>query len=216
MRRSSRRGSSGRWFPTAQSNAGTVVTATVGSSPSFLNFQPIIADGLDEPANEENLTGPAGLLGATLTTSYLIKRILGSIFVAPAADNEDATLAVGVLAAAAIFVDSVDNQGQLLNGAAWDPLDDDSAQKSWMWRRVWTLGNIPTAGFPGFYRFPFSNAEYGSVREGTHVDVKSRRNVGYEQRLFLVQAARSLTGSSGLSVYFNTNLRMFARMVQRT
>lgn len=188
-----------------------MVTATAGSSPGFLTFNPIIADGLDEPANEETLTGPNALLGAVLTTSYLVKRILGSIFVSTDISGDN-PLGRGVIAAAGLFVAQVDAEGSLLNAPSWDLLDDDSAQKSWMWRRVWTLGVVESG--PNGFPFPVSNADYGSIREGTHVDVKSKRLVGYEERLFIAYAARTLTEATS-PVYFNQNLRMFAKMVQK-
>jgi len=210
MRRRSR-GSNGRWFPTAQLDQGFAQTASTGAASS-LTFNPIIADGLDEPANEQNLVSAPGLLGAVLTTSYLIKRIVGSVFVGTALNTSTAPTGFGVKVAAAIFVAQVDNDGQLLNTAAWDPFDDDAAQKPWMWRRAWHLGAQDSG--PNYYQWPLTNAEYGSLREATHVDVKSKRVVGYENRLFIVYASRSLENVAS-EVMWSSQLRLFGKMVQK-
>lgn len=211
--------SRGRWFPTAQGPAHTLVTANSLTNSNTV-FQPIIAEGLDEPPNVDNFqtTTPGifpGLLGLTLTSSYLVKRIIGSLFVCATKDPTPQLGVTGVMAFAGIFVERVSKDGQILNAPAWDGLNDDSAQKSWMWRRTWRLGSYNQA--PGlWFVYPDSNALYGSQREGTHVDVKSKRRVGYEERLWLATGARLFAGESSVSVEFSTNLRLFGLMEQKS
>jgi len=216
--RHARRTTRGRWFPTAQAGTSLFVGAN-SLTTSNMQFTPIIAEGLDEPANVDNLQTSTpgifpGLLGLTVTNSYLIKRIIGSLFVGATRDTT-ALGVTGVLAFAGIFVERVSKDGQILNAPAWDGLNDDSAQKSWMWRRTWQLGSWNRA--PGqWFDFPSSNASYGSMREGTHVDVKSKRRVGYEERLWLGVGARVFAGESTVEVIFTPNLRMFALMEQKS
>lgn len=73
----------------------------------------------------------------------------------------------------------------------------------WIWRRTWLLGNRP----PGFnFDDPdnadaaparnFADAYPGGIAEGPHVDQKTARVVGPEERLFLDVGATVFTGSS--------------------
>lgn len=63
----------------------------------------------------------------------------------------------------------------------------------WIWRRDWILGHGPSeANFgqtnqnvAGRRNFPPTNTHYGSVRDGAHVDQKTNRVIGQEERLFL-------------------------------
>lgn len=57
----------------------------------------------------------------------------------------------------------------------------------WIWQRTWLLsnGNAQNFTLPWAYG-PYTNAEYGSVLDGPHVDAKTRRRVGPEERLFLI------------------------------
>lgn len=87
----------------------------------------------------------------------------------------------------------------------------------WIWRRTWLLGNRP----PGFTELAdgsspnfidaaparnFADAYPGGISEGPHVDQKTARIVGPEERLFLDVGAVVFTGapatSLGVSVAF--------------
>jgi len=84
----------------------------------------------------------------------------------------------------------------------YSPIHPDTIREPWMWRRTWQLGNAArTALFTGQNMafaeggqnhfgstpwFPPTNAGYGSVLDGPHVDVKSVRRVRNDERLFFV------------------------------
>jgi len=125
-------------------------------------------------------------------------------------------------------------------------LDRDDYDDPWIWRRTWVLGqnfrHQLTSGAPlssaaefstivgartnqnqvGFAFFPQSNAHYGSVMDGPHVDAKTNRIIGPEDRLFLHFATKAMpiqpqvqyaTDSSVVGVY---DLRLLGSIQKAT
>lgn len=93
----------------------------------------------------------------------------------------------------------------------YSPLGVDAIREPWMWRRVWILHtgrpeantNVALGPFgPSYHLFaattvglggaPKTNLQYGSVADGPHVDVKSVRRVGNDERLWFALAVRAL------------------------
>lgn len=93
----------------------------------------------------------------------------------------------------------------------YSPSSVDAIREPWMWRRAWVLntgrnqpnfvtpqapfgatvnntGGLLTVGAPTIN----SNLHYGSVLDGPHVDVKSVRRIGNDERLWFVITARTL------------------------
>lgn len=131
-------------------------------------------------------------------SSYRLRRIVGKIFAgfsqrAPAAQQ---TRAPAVLFGAGFMVQVVnDRTGVPLNQL--DVLAKEEITDPWIWRRTWVLsnGNSPGDGSELddiFHNFPQSTAEYGSVLDGGHIDAKTARVIGPEQRLQLVLSVKSL------------------------
>jgi hypothetical protein len=183
-----------------------LVSTTVSTTAfaSAIIAVPLIADGLDAPANEITLAGAtAASLALTTRPGFMVKRIVGSIF----CQSTD-TGGQQRLATFGIITDRVTPNGTLANIAAWDPFKEDSVQKRWLFRRTWLLeGN--TVGTT----VPFSsNRSYGSLREGTYIDSKVKARVSYEERLFLIYSVQAAPGSSGTatSTQFLPQLRMYA------
>lgn len=126
---------------------------------------------------------------------------------------------VGIFVARADDTDAAGGQNQPIGAASlterqenFSPLAVDTIREPWMWRRVWLLSTgrpeanaaLETQGFgptltslagtglaivPGA---PKTNIGYGSVMDGPHVDVKSVRRVGNDERLWVVIAARTI------------------------
>lgn len=88
-----------------------------------------------------------------------------------------------------------------------NPLAQESANDPWIWRRKWVLSSATwshltttSSSFPAgseaqitndmAVKWPFSTAEYGSVADGPHVDQKTRRRIGREERLYWLVAGR--------------------------
>lgn len=126
--------------------------------------------------------------------------------------------------AAGLMVRQVDANGVVTNQSV-DLLEQDDYDDPWIWRRTWVLGqdagytqfgaNLATASNTNFERtpignnlstrqfgfslFPKTNAHYGSVVDGPHVDAKTNRIIGPEDRLMLHLAAKSLPIEPGLN-----------------
>lgn len=128
-------------------------------------------------------------------------------------------------------------------------LDRDDATDPWIWRRTWLLGQDATvcknAFFPGiltsldpvilapiggvvtkeqyaFSMFPQTNARYGSVMDGPHVDAKTNRIIGPDERLFLHFATKALpiqpqpTYQDNSSVIGTFDLRLLGHIMRTT
>lgn len=154
-------------------------------------------------------------------SAWRLRRVVGKIFAtynsaSNARDNNTAPPAVHFMAG--LMVRRVDSTGfpdpgdvQLGNR---DDYDD-----PWLWRRTWllgrgtnetffgTLGGGPTnaanaSGDPftafapqiayDFTQFPNNNCVYGSALDGPHVDAKTNRIIGPEDRLILHMEAYAL------------------------
>lgn len=98
----------------------------------------------------------------------------------------------------------------------YSPLSPEVIREPFMWRRTWILSSGRPVSTPQSLQNPFSsspqqpgfvfadqswtfnesaprfNGRYGSVADGPHVDVKSVRKVGNDERLWLIVAVRTL------------------------
>lgn len=84
----------------------------------------------------------------------------------------------------------------------------------WIWRRTWVLGNIPQEAANAFPFYPETNATAGSALDGPHVDAKTARIIGPEERLFLVITGTSVNGDPQITSQMNIiwDLRALASM----
>jgi len=173
-----------------------------------------ILDLLDDDATEDNVTGP---LGPIVNSEYVIRRIVGKVFCSVGQTNAGATTPA-VLLAAGLFVaraEDIDSSGgvplpigALTQAQAVDnysPLRVETIREPWIWRRTWVLSNqVSTFNEITTQSFPRTNADYGSVADGPHIDAKTMRRVGNDDRLWMIVAARNYplntTGSAGLDV----------------
>lgn len=215
-----RRRRRGTWFPnlgTANKEGGELgddsagvwaelIPGGGGSSNVFitdLTFDHFV----DEGATAE---GPAGRSLADFQGSeYLLQRIVGKLFVGLDQINSGGATA-GVLVTSAFFVAREDEHTpsafpnpigaatllDLVNN--YGPDNTGHITEPWIWRRQWILGNALTPGGPGSNQaapkvFPPTNAGYGSVMDGPHVDAKTKRHVHREDRLWFITAVRSLS-----------------------
>lgn len=208
-----RRKYQGRWFPTDQNYTGySILLAGTAPVVGFLDS----LGNWTANANEATFTGapnPTGLLATALVNGFTAKRVVGSIFCAIGGSGTVG----GVVAAAGLTVirgDSSSNTAGLPAGDdSYNPLKEAGAQRRWLWRRVWMLGNFQdgTASH-GTFNFPTTNAGYGSVREGTHIDWKGGARVGYGERLaWVFSRIVDNTAGSTTTVTFIPNVRLFAK-----
>jgi len=132
-----------------------------------------------------------------LRSSYMLRRICGSIFVSltnTAGIGADDASAVAVTYALFVARSDETNDNAIPIGAGnqaeinqnYGPQQADNVREPYIFQRSWILGNQslfaarPTVGA---VRFPFNNAGYGSAYEGTFVDQKTLRRVDGDNRL---------------------------------
>lgn len=113
----------------------------------------------------------------------------------------------------------------------YNPLSRNQCREPWIWRRSWLLGNparrmynqgqlaSPT-GAPlnlnVFDNAPANNSEFGSVLDGPHIDSKSKRRVGADDRLWFAMAATSFppstTQATGVNITGTFDVRVFGAL----
>jgi len=141
--------------------------------------------------------------------NYRLRRIVGKFFAGCESNTAGgATLVPQVDVAAGFIVNRTDDSGNILipnflvdpGGLSRGPLHQDTAEDPWIWRRRWILSgvasnwaesrsNIQTAT-GGRAVFPQTTAHYGSVQDGGHIDQKTARVIGRQERLFFWIQAR--------------------------
>lgn len=130
------------------------------------------------------------------SSGYRLRRIVGKCFAGMV--QEDSPSAALALVACAFIVLRTDKDGITpAAGTATDfynLFDINNDDSPWIWRREWVLQNGDSQN-PTNTDYPFTNAEYGSVADGPHIDQKTARIIGQDERLFFV--ASLLTLSSG-------------------
>lgn len=167
----------------------------------------------DEPVEGDDLAVNTPL-GTVLGNEYFIKRIVGKLFLENQGRRnvaDDPSTIKSVLCGAGFFIarasDSQAGGGPTVPiGAAslaerienYSPLGEDTIREPWIWRRTWTLGNVLMLNFlnegqdtPPGALFPATNAEYGSVLDGPHIDAKTARRVKQDERLYFAFGVRS-------------------------
>lgn len=165
-------------------------------------------------------------LADVLGSEYLLRRIVGKIFILNAGG---ATSPPFAKVTAGFFVARADPEnsfyplgagtnlippGSTEAQASFSPLEQQTQREPWLWRRSWILGNpgiVQNSADPGsatgtaklgastWEQFPPCTAGYGSVLDGPHLDAKTLRRVGQDDRLyFAVSACRwPLTADPG-------------------
>lgn len=187
--------------PTTRENIDTAVNwkrgtlACDGGGNTAVAIELLVRD--ENPADTENA------LADYTQGGYILKRVVGKLFVA--ARQEDPTegnaVIPGVLVTASLEVLRTDpntnNPTGLADLTVYDAQAAGNERDPWIWQRSWILSNGNAVNFNeaadkswGF--FPYSNAEYGSVLDGPHVDAKAKRRIGTEERLALIVSATSI------------------------
>jgi len=193
------------------------VDATIGDHTSMelpssgeiiFDASPITFDYADSAAAEEfgtpNLA--RSLHDLVSSNSYRLRRLVGKIYAHwLRADTDDQVETAPIVDFASGFMVCRTNDlgTPTTDFSTVNPLHQDSANDPWIWRRRWLLGGSPAsaginyAGAVGLahqaaQKWPQTTAGYGSVADGPHFDAKTARVIGGEQRLFWVNAARTL------------------------
>lgn len=203
------------WLPSDVNNRlGTAPSAaTIGTESNhgilLLNSIPGTVGGAevaviplvkDEPLN---ITATTSSLGDLEGSAYRLRRIVGKIFVlAQRTVTQVGAEGFNTLVTAGFIVLKTDEQGvPLATGAsAYDVSNLDNIRDPWIWRRTWFVSDPNSVLDSGighnFLPGPSTNMEYGSVADGPHVDAKTARVIGDEERLFMVVTATSADGNN--------------------
>lgn len=129
-------------------------------------------------------------------SSWRLRRIVGKLFVGNASDQSSNPCAFIVAGFIVLKVNADDGTPlKAPDVTSYDPATVGSNRDPWIWRRSWLIGNGQTiqagAGSGqlveshGLRGLPAHNVQYGSVLDGPHVDAKTNRIIGPEERLFL-------------------------------
>lgn len=215
----------------------------VNPAATSLAILPLTFDEAREDEELEADTTLADFLGS----EYVVERILGTIFVA-----RRTTTAVSRVPAikvtAGIFVarqeDSTHEavgEGALPIGTQtasearenYSPMTNSTIREPWMWRRSWILGNTALQAdnsqtvfqnTQSVHNFPPTNVGYLGMMTGPYVDVKSKRHVRQDDRLYFIIAGRNLSDNWTAPfnendtieepVQFHFDYRIFGRLVK--
>lgn len=215
--RSNRLGVSGdATAPTATSLGVVSLTVPGGTGNSTTAIVGVVADSPLQIA----LTGALNSLADVESSGYRLRRIVGKIFCDTIQDDE-AGRPISVIVTVGFIILRCHSDGTPLGifgglgqeGYAATTLENIS--DPWIWRRSWRLGNVPLAGStPGAAIWPETNATAAGTFDGPHIDAKTARIVGPEERLFMVATGTGVEGNSQFqaSATIITDLRVLASM----
>lgn len=210
----------GTWFPNlgTRSDTGDDISSRViqlNITDQAINLTGVVPLTFDYPQEGEDLDQQSDTLAEIAGSEYYINRIVGKLhaaysyrFLATGAAPEAVLIGAGLFVARAANADNFAGSADVPIGLPatrdedYGPLSFNTIREPWMWRRTWVLGAAearpPALGVQtGWSRFPSSNAGYGSILDGPHLDVKSHRVVHLDERLWLAVSARVLPFSTG-------------------
>lgn len=217
-------GSAGLGGLPENSSSCTFITGTVPADGSVDIFTtPLLLDTPQETlsAGVNQATPMAFLIG----NEYILKRIVGKLHIGVqqfVEDDGDPSFLHGALFTAGFFVARADdgdpdqaigqNSSIIDTILAYGPENPDVIREPWIWRRSWALSNragiedAATQSTEGFKSFPTSNAFYGSMADGPHIDARTLRRVTNDDRLFFALQFHSLGGAKNTGIGFNAVL----------
>lgn len=182
-------------------------------------FLPVTFDTGQE--NELAVSGAGGsvTLADLMSSAWRLRRMVGNVFATYQITGEAALDPAPSVPVACVFsvgamVLAQDASGAPANQDFPAGVRRDDYTDPWIWRRVWLLGcgqkilrqNTSPPNLYGirpsfaaladeeavFANFPRSNTDYGYVAGGPHIDQKTNRVIGPEERLFLLFSTKAL------------------------
>ena len=215
-----RRKNRGTWLPTIGSPleedsnfvlSGQAIQLPVLEDQIITTIIPVTADA---PTYQDDQRPATSIMADVIGNEYFLDRIVGKLFLQTRpANNGVNELWAPVLVGAGFFVaradETVPNHGQPVGAQTpveennnYSPLDGDTIREPWIWRRTWILGCANNFSWgPGGQQaalnassWPSANYSYGSVLDGPHIDAKTKRRVGQQDRLWFAIAASFVPG----------------------
>lgn len=181
---------------TSDQNTWMRATETIGGQIG--TTQSIIAPVVkDDPANVSLATTSLADLYAS---GYRLRRIVGKLFVECATRPSDDGEPLVFGCTAGFIILRCDVQGNPLslatNPESYNASIIENTESPWIWRRSWYLDNRPDPHIvlPGVGQPSPRPANYnvGGNADGPHIDQKTARVVGPDERLFLVMTTTVL------------------------
>lgn len=172
------------------------ITLGAGNLPTF--EAPLLLDNVPElEIGTTFATWQKQTLTEEQSFGYLLRRVVGKLIVAvtvPSGGNP-AVLAPALWVTAGLIIRRVDETGvAVATGEQVSPQALSQVPDPWIWQRTWLLGTGGTAGPPSggdanmttlLGTLSSTNLSEASALTGTHMDAKTMRRVGPEERLFL-------------------------------
>lgn len=155
------------------------------------------------PLVQDNQIDVSMLTSGTLSdyeqSSYRLRRIVGKIFVDCVQDAVPEFPTEFLVTAGIIVLRTRQDTGQQVPvNAVTEEYSTTMLQNiadPWIWRRSWMLGNIPREAAATAPLWAENNTNGApSVLDGPHVDAKTARLIGPEERLFLVITSNPFGG----------------------
>jgi len=206
-------------------------TIAVPNDGTFVqDVQPVTFDYTDSATAEED-DQARSLQDLTAGNEWRLRRVVGKFHAAACTEAVSGTELPTIDLAAAFIVLKTDDSGNPERSAAFyakeGPLAQDGAENPWIWRRRWILtpwnesvtydasntsGNILSAlaainaTLRGNGRWPSTTAGYHSVADGPHIDQKTARRIGRQERLYFWLTARAQDNSDAVAATINYQL----------
>lgn len=224
------------WLPPDATNRIGFPTATNGREPGAFTFgldtfgvsgahstfvQAVTADS---PSSSFQTGGLAvDTLADIYSSGYRLRRIVGKCFVGLNQSAQADAGPIDILVTCGFIVLRVDATGNPLALAnaenQYAPSIIDSWSDPWIWRRSWLLTNFVNAAAIGLPTYGENNVSgYGSVQDGPHIDQKTARTIGNEERLFFVADAMVRTqgadNAQAITTHFTVDVRFVASLRQ--
>lgn len=188
------------WFPPNDENCIDTVTKQSGIKVFVVDVSPAAPFSVGEVSvitdAEPDTQAVTTSLADIASSGYRLRRIVGKIW-CRMDQVDDSNIAFAAVTAGLIIrrVDQVTGgslAGAHPNGAELTgPNEAENYGDPWIWRRTWLLGNNVSPNMPTFFpAFEESNEAFSGV-DGPHVDQKTARIIGPEERLFLDVEVRS-------------------------
>lgn len=211
------------WLP--HTDTANIIRPLDNRALNVINFQLDIGGGIGDtvtgvvPVVIDDKQDPLAA-GTTLSdienSGYRLRRIVGKCFAGVQQLNNGGPGAVFI--GAGFIVLRVDEAGSLPLAANLDQyniFDTRNDDFPWIWKREWILSNGSAGTGASTLDYPFTNAEYGSVADGPHIDQKTARVISDDERLFFVASGFGLvtTGPQDTTgVRFLVSARVLASM----
>lgn len=206
-----RRRNNGFWLPLPGAPAiGNIAALAAGAST--VTSDDLFGGNIDEPMDQTNF--PAARMLDYQYQGYVIKRLVGSVFVWCTGSADTSPVLVNVAIGAA----RVDDAGAILDGTSFNTFTNTNIsrlQKRVVWTRTWALCPFQAVGgYNPQPTFPSANVSYGSVKEGSFLDTKGTSlRVQLFEKAFLHFSAFNTTAAA-VDINIRYKLRAYGMVVR--